>query len=838
MYWGEGIVSAPAPKTPRTGPGLPGLIGTYFPTPHRHMSSTWSRSARTAVAGTAVLGVVLAAWMASPENWSPLGTSNEERWADDDDPPVHFVYPTSAPDTTARYRERAEGWAAFWDRRRTVQVVPDTHATRDALPNGLVMVAGTPASSLIADLLSEQGISVRDDGAFVVGDHVYDDPMDVLLLRIASSERGEVDDIPGRVLAVGQTHAAALSYAYANPFLLSGLPAEYKLLRDGHLRAYGRLSDTPPRTAGACTLPSRPARHVDLRRGAPPTLETEHFRFFAHGTVEPSAVEAFAADRTALREAAAAPDAASPPVEKIDYHLFSRHADLRHFRASVPPVGTDLRAWLRSHFGRDRSRPSQAVRVDSATGALVAVLPDDPGSVTPTEAQRWMQSSTDAAPSSPWRAMMDVGRVAGAHASIQGRSAEAWTARLHAADAVPSLPALAFDTTLVHDSPYAQGPVAATLVSFLKHRGTAERHLRTPPSKDALRQWAPAWQQHLDSLAREHRPSSPASASLPDDLYGANVAFATGPVWGSPQGYASPAGDAALSALRDLGATAAAIVPYTPMPTADQPAALLPRRHAGGAQSDATMAHTIRRAHALGMDVLLKPQISGEVEWPGSIEMPSEAAWDTFFDRYADWMLHYALMAERYDVAVLSIGTELVDATRTHEAEWRRLIERVRAVYDGAIVYAANWGDEAERLAFADALDAVGIDSYYPLTSDTSATDAELRAGAESVADRIQAVAERTGRPVLLTEMGFPNTQGAWAHPHEKQEDKPERPAHQARATRALTAALSDTSIRGAFWWRWSPICRFDYGRFPPKAPTRNVLQDWFERTAGPAPAP
>jgi len=195
------------------------------------------------------------------------------------------------------------------------------------------------------------------------------------------------------------------------------------------------------------------------------------------------------------------------------------------------------------------------------------------------------------------------------------------------------------------------------------------------------------------------------------------------------------------------------------MPAPDTPAALLPRRHAGGAQSDTTMAHTIRRAHAFGMDVLLKPQISGEVGWPGSIDMPSGAAWNRFFDRYADWMLHYALTAERYDVEVLCIGTELVEVTRNHEEEWRRLIERVRAAYDGAVVYAANWGDEAERLSFGDALDAVGIDSYYPLTSDTSATDAALRAGAETVADRIQAVADRTGRPVLLTEMGFSNTE-------------------------------------------------------------------------------
>ena len=128
---------------------------------------------------------------------------------------------------------------------------------------------------------------------------------------------------------------------------------------------------------------------------------------------------------------------------------------------------------------------------------------------------------------------MDVGHVAKAQPSVQGRSVEAWTARLHTANAVPSLPTLATDTTLVHESPYAQVPVAATLISFLQHQGDGEELLHTTPSRDAPQRLALKWQQHLDSLASKHRPSSSPSASLPNDPYGANVAFATGPAWGS-----------------------------------------------------------------------------------------------------------------------------------------------------------------------------------------------------------------------------------------------------------------------------------------------------------------
>jgi len=795
------------------------------------MSSSWLSAPRTAVAALAVLGAVLVAWMTAPGLWRPAG-DEAPAWADDDRA-MYFVYPTSEPDTAARYRRRAEAWADFWDRRADVRVRADTHVTDDTLRGHRGLIAGSVSSLPVGpDRLAARGVTVREDGAFVINDHVYDHPQDVLLLRL-SAEAGDGDRDDGLFAVVGQTDTAALAYAYANPFLFTGLPSDYRVLRNGRLIAYGDDGRSSPadRGDGACRLPAPSRRHIDLRPRPTPTLETEHLRLFGHGAVDPDSLRAFAEHRTAALRALHASSGSPAPPDTVTYHLFSTYADARHFRASAPPVGRDLRAWLQSVGWGSRVPSAQAVRVDSTTGALVAVLDHTSGALSPTEARRWLSPDAEPSGAGAWRALLSVGRVA---RTDPDRPAARRTARLHAAEAVPSLPALAADTTLVHDSPYAQRPVAATLVSFLEKRDDA--FLRGSPSGEALRRLAPAWERHLDSLVAAHPPSTP-SSSLPDGLYGANVAFATGPAWGSPPGYGSPSGDAALSALRNLGAGAAAVVPYTAMPAPDRPVSLLRRRHPGGSQSDATVAHALRRAHALGMNVMLKPQISGEVEWPGAIDMPTDAAWAAFFDRYADWMLHYALMAERYDVEVLSVGTELVEATRHHEAEWRRLIERVRAVYDGAIVYAANWGDEAERLSFGDALDAVGVDTYYPLSAAPDATDEELLAGAEDVARRLREIADRTGRPVLLTEMGFPNTAAAWVQPHRKREDRPESPTDQARATRALVTALSDAPIRGAFWWRWSPLCRFDYGRFPPKAPTRDVLREWFARAAESPPS-
>ena len=778
----------------------------------------------------------MVAWMNLPSAGPSTGTDAGEAPSGDANETLSLVYPAGIPDTTAHYRDRAEAWSAVWDRRADVRVRPDTQVQRADLRNGRGMVAGTPSSPLVSALLTERGLTVRDDGAFVVHGRAYSDPTDVLLLDVPTADSSSSGWGPALHVAAGQTHAAALAYAFAGPFLLSGLRADYKILRDGQLIAYGTLSDTPARTVEGCILPEASARHVDLRR-APPDLEAGPFRFFAHGAVDPSSVQTFARSRTSALRAVRSTSDIPSASETIDYHLFPTHADVRYFRATVSPVGSDVRAWLRSDGFRDLATPAQGVRVDSATGDVAAVLDGAPGPVPPTEAQRWMQTARSPSDSRihSWRALLDVGHVARASNAWHGRPGDAWTARLHAAGAVPSLDALARDTTLVHDSPYAQMPVAGTLVAFLRDHSPALLHASRRPSTSKLQRLAPAWQRHLDSVRTSYSgpdagPDAPQPA-LPSDLYGANVAFASGS-YATPSGYASRRGDATLAALEHVGATAASIVPYTDMPDPHAPGALLRRRHHDEAESDATVVHAIRRAHDLGMNVMLKPQISGGVEWPGAVEMPSEAAWTAFFDRYTDWMLHYALMAEVHDVEVLCIGTELVAATRNHEAEWRRLIERVRAVYGGAVVYAANWGDEAERLSFGDALDAVGVDAYYPLSADPTATDAGLRAGAREVAQRLRSIAERTERPVLVTEMGFPSKPAPWTQPHRKQEDAPERPQHQARAARALAAALSDVPVRGAFWWRWPPACRFGYGPFAPKAPTRAVLRDWFQRAA------
>ena len=56
-------------------------------------------------------------------------------------------------------------------------------------------------------------------------------------------------------------------------------------------------------------------------------------------------------------------------------------------------------------------------------------------------------------------------------------------------------------------------------------------------------------------------------------------------------------------------------------------------------------------------------------------------------------------------------------AALEHDAQWRNVIADVRAQTRAPLTDAANWTDY-QRVPFWDALDAVGIDAYFPPVDD------------------------------------------------------------------------------------------------------------------------
>lgn len=337
-----------------------------------------------------------------------------------------------------------------------------------------------------------------------------------------------------------------------------------------------------------------------------------------------------------------------------------------------------------------------------------------------------------------------------------------------------------------------------------------------------------AWRRSLASSAVRRSPTPELPSTV---LRGVNY---TQEGFGIHDGYLSASSDASLDKLVELGANAVSIVPYAFMRDPHRPDTLVVPDGAG-AETDESVIHAIRASRRRGLTVLLKPQIWIRRSWPGEIRFESASDTAAFFDAYRRWIRHYALMADRYGVEGLVIGTELAALSGSDYAHWEELIREIRAAYRGKLVYAANWGDEVENVVFWPLLDYIGVDFYYPLSREENVTDAELVRGFEQALASVRAIGERHGMPILLTEVGYASAPSPWIEPHASDRRDSVALEAQARAYEAAFRAMADEGawIKGAFWWKWPTTLAVggaeDRSFTPNGKPAEDVLRRWFE---------
>ncbi len=274
---------------------------------------------------------------------------------------------------------------------------------------------------------------------------------------------------------------------------------------------------------------------------------------------------------------------------------------------------------------------------------------------------------------------------------------------------------------------------------------------------------------------------------------------ALGVCWeGSPR----PIGEAEMAALAEIGPNAISQTPFAWMSDPKKPVL---RTGEGGwwGESEEGVRATARLARAHGIATLLKPHIWLHGSWPGEVEMSSEEDWAAWFEQYRAFALRWARVARDEGLEGYCIGTEL-DKTALREKEWRALIAEVRAIYPGLLTYAANWTD-FEKIPFWDALDAIGVNAYFPLSEETCPEADALVAAWKPVAARMKTLSDRVARPIVFTEIGYHSACGAYARPWEwrMREAKP-HPEDQLAGYEAVGRVFfGEPWFGGVFWWKW-----------------------------------
>jgi hypothetical protein len=240
---------------------------------------------------------------------------------------------------------------------------------------------------------------------------------------------------------------------------------------------------------------------------------------------------------------------------------------------------------------------------------------------------------------------------------------------------------------------------------------------------------------------------------------------------------------------------------------------------------------TLDSSAAMGMMNLLKPHLWVRGSWPGEIEMKTEEDWAIWFDNYRGFILDYAILAEEQGFPMLCVGTEL-EKTSHREEDWRKVIEQVRKVYSGKLVYAANF-TEFEKIKFWDALDYIGIQAYFPLAKSHNPNLKELTKSWETHLPKIEKVVRKFQKPVLFTEIGYCNTVDAaiepWVWPNERKEIQLSEEV-QALCYRAFfETAWQKPWMAGVFFWKWYPEA---HGRDPDFTPqgkaAEAVMAEYF----------
>jgi hypothetical protein len=255
--------------------------------------------------------------------------------------------------------------------------------------------------------------------------------------------------------------------------------------------------------------------------------------------------------------------------------------------------------------------------------------------------------------------------------------------------------------------------------------------------------------------------------------------------------------------------------------------------------SDVAALHAIAELRGLGLKVMLKPHVDvKDGTWRGSIRPSDTNAW---FASYAEFIVHYASLAQAAGAELLCVGTELATLTdASHRPDWEALLAAVRGVYHGRLTYAANAtgpADEFTSVSFWDRLDLGGLDAYTPLTDSTRPSAAELRRGwtsnryGQNMVAAFRNWQSSHGKPVIFTEIGYRSADGANRAPWDFASVSDYDPQEQADCYTAAFDVWSRESawMQGLFWWNWPvPAPGPSDGDYTPRGkPAAEVLRLW-----------
>ncbi len=220
----------------------------------------------------------------------------------------------------------------------------------------------------------------------------------------------------------------------------------------------------------------------------------------------------------------------------------------------------------------------------------------------------------------------------------------------------------------------------------------------------------------------------------------------------------------------------------------------------------ALVAETIRAARRDGLEVTLFPIVRLSAprpgEWRGTLAPRDPAAW---FRHYGERLGELAALAETAGATRLVVGSELSSLDGADALpRWRPVVERVRGVFSGQLVYSANWDHYRDARLF-ELVDEDGVTGYFNLREPSApADDATLEAGWRRVRRELEAWHAGQPRGFLFTELGYRSRAGTSATPWDEGSPGVPDADEQRRAFAAFRRAWAGAPLLdGLYVWNW-----------------------------------
>jgi hypothetical protein len=217
-----------------------------------------------------------------------------------------------------------------------------------------------------------------------------------------------------------------------------------------------------------------------------------------------------------------------------------------------------------------------------------------------------------------------------------------------------------------------------------------------------------------------------------------------------------------------------------------------------------TVADTARLARRDGLEVTIFPIVRLAApragEWRGTLAPRDRDAW---FASYGERLGDLAAVAALTGASRLAIGSELSSLDGDLD-RWNQIIERVRGVFHGPLVYSANW-DHYRQSALLDVVDEAGISGYFGLRAPGAPDDdATIEAGWRRVRTELEAWRNGRDQPFIFTELGYRSRAGATAAPWDEGPGGKPDLDEQRRGFAAFRRAWTGSSVLdGVYVWNW-----------------------------------